>query len=164
MNSKNAVAAIVGRMKPKASSRTLPFTKAVTEIAQALNIEDAPASMILYGLCATGNVRWLDSQRELIDEDQCTIADFNHKPRWVDANDVRHFLTEWSPMPQTSSREVVTAAMIAEGHIPPRTVDWKTFCNRVREKCNARLDAKGRPPFGFSDKQIQRIVNDLRAK
>jgi hypothetical protein len=50
---------------------------AVTQIAHALNIEDEPAAMMLYGLCATGNVRWFDAQGELIDEDECTIADFN---------------------------------------------------------------------------------------
>ena len=165
MNSKNAVAAIVGRMKKKASSsKTLTFSDAATEIGKALNIEHEAATMILYGLCATANVRWVDNQGKLVDEDECTIADFYSKPAFVLADDVRSYLTDWSPMPQTSNREAVIAAMIAEGHIPPRTVDWKTFCNRVREKCNARLDAKGRPPFGFSDKQIQRIVKDLRSK
>ena len=77
MNSKSSVAAIVGRLKPKAPSRRREFTMAVTEIAHALNIEDEPAAMMLYGLCATGNVRWFDAQGELIDEDECTIADFN---------------------------------------------------------------------------------------
>ena len=56
------------------------------------------------------------------------------------------------------------AALIAEGVNPPRTIKWKEFYKRVRDACNARLDAKGRPPFGFGDKQIRRIVNGLRAK
>jgi len=103
--------------------------------------------MTLYGLCATGNVRWLDAEGEVIDEDECTIGDFNGKPRWLIASDVRSFLTDWSSVPQPSRREAVISAMIAEGVNPPRTISWKEFYKRVRDGCNARLDAKGRAPF-----------------
>jgi hypothetical protein len=157
--------ATVERMiKAKRSSEPLPFSKAVTEIAQALNIEDEPASMMLYGLCATGNVRWLNGQGEVVEEDECTIADFNHKPKFVIASDVRSFLADWSQGPLPSRREAVIDALIAEGLNPPRNIKWKEFYKRVRDACNARLDGKGRLPFGFSDKQIQRIVKDLRSK
>jgi hypothetical protein len=163
MNSKNAVAAIVGRIKTKASRRKLGFVKAATEIAQALNIKHEAAFMMLYGLCATGNVRWVDSGGEVVEEDECTIADFTHKPKLVDADDVRHWLTEWSSVPRSSRREAVIAAMIAEGLIPPRKISWKMFCKQVRDKCNGWLPT-GDPALGFSGKQIQRIVKDLRDK
>ena len=119
--------------------------------------------MTLYGLCATGNVRWLNAEG-VIDEDECTIGDFNGKPAFVIASDVRSFLRDWSQGPQPSRREAVISAMIAEGVNPPRNISWKEFYKRVRDACNARLDAKGRAPFGFGDKQIQRIVKDLRDK
>src|SRR6516165_11682216 len=136
MNSKNAVAAIVGSMKKKASSsKTLTFSDASTEIGKALNIEHEAATMILYGLCATANVRWVDNQGKLVDEDECTIADFYSKPAFVLADDVRSYLTDWSPMPQSSRREAVIAAMIAEGLNPPRNIKWKAFFKRVRDEC-----------------------------
>jgi hypothetical protein len=164
MNSKTAVTAIVGRIKKKASSssKTLTFSKAATEIGKALNIKHEAASMTLYGLCATGNVRLVDDQGKVIDEDECTIADFNRKPAFVIADDVRHWLTEWSNVPQSSRREAVIDAMIAEGLIPPRKISWKMFCKRVRDECNGWL--RDRPAPGFSDKQIQRKFNDLRDK
>ena len=166
MNSKSSVAAIVRRMKPKAKqpSNLLTFDEAAEEIAQAFNIRDEAASMLLYGLCATGNVRSLDPQGEVIDEDECTIADFNRKPAFIIASDARHWLTEWSEGPQPSRREDVISTLLAEGLNPPRNIKWKEFYKRARDACNARLDAKGRAPFGFSDKQIQRIVKDLRSK
>ena len=164
MNSKSALKAIVRRIKAKRPSETLTIDGAATEIANALNIKIEAAMMTLYGLCATGNVRWLDEGGEVIDEDECTIGDFNDKPKLVIASDVRSFLTDWSPDPQPSRREAVISAMIDEGVNPPRTISWKKFCNDVRDACNAHLDAKGRPPFGFGDKQIQRIVKDLRTK
>jgi len=164
MNSKSPLTAIVKRIEVKASiGQRLEFGKAVSEIADALLVKDDAATMTLYGLCATGNVRWIDSSGEIVDEDKCTIADFNHKPKSVIAGDVRHWLTEWSPTPQRSRREAVIAAMIAEGLNPPRNINWKEFCNRVRDKCKGWL-AKDKPALGFSDKQIQRCVNGLRGK
>jgi hypothetical protein len=165
MNSKSAVTAIIGRIKEeKKASKTLIIHRAATEIARALNIRHEEAMMTLYGLCATGNVRWVGNQGEIVDEDECTIADFSSKPKYVVASDVRSFLTDWSPDPLPSKRETIISAMIAEGLNPPRNINWKEFYKRVREACNARLDAKGRAPFGFGDKQIQRIVKDLRSK
>jgi hypothetical protein len=154
-NIKTTAAAIVGRMKKKGtSSETLTIDKAATEIADALNIKHEAATMMLYGLCATGHIRCLNNQGELIE-----AIDIEGKPAFFRASDVRPFLTEWSEGPQPSRREAVISAMIDE-----RTISWKKFCNDVRDACNARLDAKGRPPFGFGDKQIQRIVKDLRDK
>jgi len=166
MNSKSAVSAITAPLKakygPRPSSK-LTMDEAATEIAQALNIQQEAAAMTLYGLCATGNVRWLDGGGEVIDEDKCTIANFNHKPVLVMADDVRHFLKEWSPAPQPSRREAVIDKMIAEGLIPPRRIKWKMAYKRVRDECNGWLP-DGRPAPGFSDKQIQRKFKDLRPK
>src|SRR5258708_30756620 len=98
MGGTEPVAAIVERLKAKAkrrSSETLTMTEAANEIADALNIKYEAAMMTLYGLCATGEVRWLDDQGELVDEDECTIGDFNKKPKYVVASDVRSTLTDW---------------------------------------------------------------------
>jgi hypothetical protein len=62
-----------------------------------------------------------------------------------------------------SRREAVIAAMIAEGVIPPDTIEWKEFYKRVRDECNG-WRGKGKPAWGFGDKQIKRIVGDLRDK
>jgi hypothetical protein len=160
----NSLKAIVRRIKTSdPSAATLTIDKAAAEIADALNIKYEAAMMTLYGLCATGEIRWWNDQG-LIDEDECTVADFSGKPKRVSADGVRHFLTEWSEGPQPSRREAVIAALIADGVNPPRNIKWKEFYKRVRDACNARLDAKGRAPFGFGDKQLYRIFNELRSK
>jgi len=166
MNSKSPVNAVTASLKAKYGRRPsskLTLDEAATEIAQALNIHRDAAAMTLYGLCATGNVRWLDDRGEVIDEDECTIGNFNDKPKFVIASDVRSFLTDWSPDPQPSKRKDVIAAMIADGLIPGSTVEWKKFSDGVRDRCNG-WRAKGKPAWGFSDKQIQREVKDLRGK
>ena len=165
MNSKNPVNAVTASLRAKYGRRPsskLTVDEAATEIAQALNIQPEAAAMTLYGLCATGNVRWLDGGGEVIDEDKCTIADFDHKPVLVLADDVRHWLTQWSKAPQFSRRDAVIAKMIAEGQIPPRTIKWKMVFKRVRDECNGWL-AKDKAAWGFGDKQIQRKFNELRA-
>jgi len=163
MNSKSAVTAIIGRIKEeKKVSKTLAIARAATEIARALNIRHEAAMMTLYGLCATGSVRWAGDQGIIVDEDDCTIAEFSSKPKHVVAGDVRSFLTDWSADPLPSKREAAIRAMIAGGLNPPRNINWKTFCDRVRDECNGWLD--DRPALGFGDKQIQRIVKDLRSK
>jgi hypothetical protein len=143
-------------------AKTLSFSNAASEIADALNIKHEAATMMLYGLCATGEVRWWNAEG-LIDEDECTVADFGNKPKRVSADDVRHCLGEWSEGPQRSGRRAVISAMIAEGVVPPDTIEWTTFCKRVRDECNG-WRAKGKPAWGFGDKQIRRIVTDLRDK
>jgi hypothetical protein len=165
MASTKPITAIIERLKAKAkrhNSETLNILEAATEIADALNIKHEAAMMALYGLCATGNVRWLDDQGEIVDEDECTISNFWNKPKLVVAEDVRSSLTEWSPDPLPSKRETIIRAMIAEGLNPPRTIEWKPFCDRVRNECNGWIGK--RPAHGFGDKTIQRIVKDLRSK
>jgi hypothetical protein len=164
-NGKKALAASISRFKAnlrETDDPRLAFSEAATEIAHALKIKSEAAAMTLYGLCATGNIRWVDIQGAIVDEDDCTIADFGAKPALVVAADVRSWLTGWSPDPQPSKRVEVINAMLAEGLVPPRKINWKSFCKRVRDACNGWIGDKA--ALGFSDKQIQRLVKELRAK
>ena len=144
------------------SEPTLTFSEAAAEIARALGIGSEAAAMTLYGLCATGNVQCLNDQSEVIDED-CTIAELHRSPpRAVIASDVLPFLTDWSPDPLPHKREGVIRQLLA-AYNPPRNISWKQFCGLVRERCNGWIGV-GRPAHGFGDKQIQRIVKDIRAR
>jgi hypothetical protein len=137
--------------------QALIFMEAGIEIAQALAIPDGAAAMLLYGLAATGNVRTLDDELDPIDEDKCTISELGGSIAYVSAEDVRRWLGEWSFVSQPSHREAVIAAML------PRTVPWKQFCNKVRNACGG-WTTKGKPASGFGDKEIQRIVKNLRQR
>jgi hypothetical protein len=164
---KKVSAAAVSRViasGPQSDGPRLTFDEAATEIAHALGIKYEAAAMTLYGLCATGNVRWADIQGVIVDEDTCTIADFTRdgRPVHVTAADVRHYLTDWSAQPQRSKRDEVIRTLFAEGLIPPRRISWKAFYRRVRDDCNGWVN--GRPALGFGDKQIQRLVKELRAE
>src|SRR5262245_6726284 len=167
MNSKTALPAIMLNLRKKRKSKddprpTLTFDQAASEIAQALKIEHEAAAMMLYGLCATGNVGCVNDQGEIIDYDECTIAAFSGASirASVVAGDVRPYLTKWSTGPLPHQRAAVIQAML------PRTISWKEFCNQVRDKCNGWIKTGGepKPQQGFSQKQIQRIVKDLMAK
>jgi hypothetical protein len=147
----------------KADHDWIKFTEAVDEIVEAFGICSEAASKTLFGLIATGLVRALDKAEQVIDLDECTIAELEGKPKFVSASQLRSWLREWSAAP-TGDRMRVIEAKLRSGQIPGRNIPWKQFCNDVRNDCNARLDAKGRPALGFSDKQIQRTVNGLRAK
>ena len=136
--------------------------KAAREIADALNIRYEAALMLLYGLCATGNVRWRDRSGEIIDEDAVTIAAFGDKPVFIAADDVRSHLADWSPDPQPKMRTQAILKLINEGDTP-RKIKWKPFCDLVRNACNG-WRRPGVPALGFSDKQIQREVKALRQK
>jgi hypothetical protein len=137
--------------------------EAAKEIEEALRIPYEAAMTTLYGLCATGNIRWVDGTGEVVEEDQVTIAEFSGKVAYIVADDVRFQLVRWSPQPQQSQRDRVIVRLLAEGHNPPRSIKWKPFCDLVRNNCNGWLKA-GAPAFGFGDKQIQRIVKELRSK
>jgi len=101
-------------------SRTLTFSEAATEIAQALNIKREAAEMTLYGLCATGNVGSVTDELEIIDGEECTIEELEGSLAFVSASDVRHWLTEWSPAPQPLKRDAVIEAKLQAGAIPGR--------------------------------------------
>ena len=140
---------------------TIPFHKAAAEIALALRIPDEAAGMVLYGLCVTTNVRFLDGQRNLVDFEECTVDGFWHKTQRVSASEVRFHLKEWSSVPQSDdAKKAAIRSMLKEGKVPPRLISWKLFRNEVRDRCNGWL-APGKPAFGFGDKQIDRITKDI---
>jgi hypothetical protein len=116
----------------------------------------------LFGLCATGNVRSFNKHRELIDAEECTIGDFEGRPAFVDASEVRDALIEWSPDPQPLHREAVIRKMLRDGTIR-RNTSWKDIYKLVRDRCNGWIKTGGeqKPNKGFGDRQIQRIVNQL---
>lgn len=152
---------LVGLKEDKAPDMIAP-TKAAREIADALNIRYEAALMLLYGLCATGNVRWSGRSGEIIDEDAITIAAFGDKPVFIAADDVRSHLANWSDQPQPKRKAAVIKALLADLN-PPRTTPWKQFCDQVRSECKG-WRAAGKPAWGFGDRQIRRAVKDLRAK
>jgi hypothetical protein len=115
-------------------------------------------------LIATGYVRALDADRELIDLDECTISELEGKPAYVAAEDLLDWLHEHSTLPQ-GSRDRLIAQKLRKGINPGRNTPWKPFCNVIRDECGGWVGngAKRRPATGFSDKQIQRAVKDLRS-
>ena len=64
------------------------FANAVDEIAKALNLPREIAQAILFGLIATGEVRASD-KTDLIDLDECTIAELQGRPAFVAAGELR---------------------------------------------------------------------------
>jgi hypothetical protein len=90
-------------------------------IAKALHIDPEAASMVLYGLCATSRVRWVDSTGKLVDEDEVTIASFEGKVDLVVAEDIDDVLEEWSTASQDRAETWgVFTALAFEGHSPGR--------------------------------------------
>jgi hypothetical protein len=154
-----------GRPRTKADFEWISQVVAQDELAQAFTLPSAVAAMLLDGLIATGNVRARDMNEELIDLDECTIAQLEGKAELVAANELRDWVREHSTLPQGSQARRVITRKLREGINPPRTIPWKSFCNDVRNECNGWVGngAKRRPAHGFSDKQIQRAVNDLRS-
>jgi hypothetical protein len=161
---KDALARFVRDEKPNPRpTDLLTFSVALQEIKEALKIHHEAAAMTLYGLCATGNVRSLNDKQELIGAEECTIGNFEGSPAFVVASDVRNYLTEWSPDPQRKHRDAVIAEMLQDGTIR-RNTSWKDIYKLVRDRCNGWIVTGGeqKPDKGFGDKQIQRIVNQLR--
>jgi hypothetical protein len=144
-------------MKGNSRDNLLTREEAAAEISGALNIRFEAAMMTLYGLCTTGNLRFVDDDGEIIDFEECTIDEFERNaPAFVSAEDVRHWLNEWAPAPQRSQRDTVIAELIKG---PP--LSQKQFCDSVRARCNG-WQSKGKPARGFGNKQILRIRDELR--
>src|SRR5215469_5550513 len=98
MNSKTQLQATLERMKAgqRKPKDWLACTVAADEIAQALSLPWEPALVLLHGLCATGLVRCLNRQREIVDPDEVTLAEFQFEAVIVNATDVREQLAEWT--------------------------------------------------------------------
>lgn len=150
----------IGKLKRKSSWSWLAFSSACAEIKLALGVGDGVAGMVLQGLVATGNVHACDDAKRLVDLDECTIAEYEGRVAFVDADDLRYWLNTRTATPQPKAREAVIERLLAEGLNPPRNIKWKLFNDRVRDACNGWVD--DRPALGFSDKQIQRVVKELR--
>jgi hypothetical protein len=155
-----------GKGKGKRRQDFLTFLEAAEEIAQGLKVKHEAGAMTLYGLCATGNVRSFNAQEEFFDPDECTIANFEGNPTFVIASGVRHCLVEWSPDALPSQRDAEIDKRLRAGVIPGRNVSWKQFGDDIRDACNGWIVTGGqrKPNRAFGDKQIQRIVKDLKAK
>jgi hypothetical protein len=149
------------KLKRKSSWSWLAFSTATDEIKLALGVIDEVAAMILQGLCATGNVLACDGQQQVIDPEERTIATYEIQVAYVNADDLRYWLSACTAAPQQKHLDSVIRRMRDDHKFPGRNVPWKKFNDEVRDKCNGWI-AKDKPAFGFSDKQIQRRVKRLR--
>ena len=145
-----------GKAKPrrKADYVWINFVNAVGEIAKALNLPSEIAQAILFGLIATGEIRASD-KTDLIDLDECTIAELQGRPAFVVAGELRDWLRDPSTAPSANIRDAEIRKRL------PRRVSWKEFGNEIRDACPGGWDGKNRPGMGFSLKQIQRRVKEL---
>jgi hypothetical protein len=147
------------KSKPELEPTWLPFSGGTAEIGESLGLPHEAASMLLYGLCATGNVRCLNDQGEFVDEDECTIRAFGGEAAFVAAEDVRAWLAEWSDALQPSRLRAEIAQRLKAGDVPGRNIPWKQFEQEVRTACKAKPRTRG-----FDHRTFQRIVRELRSK
>jgi hypothetical protein len=138
------------------------IAQAVSEIAKALNLPSEIAQVTLFGLIATGTIPASDV-KGLIDIDQCTIADLEGRPAFVEAGRLRNWLRDYSKAPLPNRLDAVIAEKLQAGSVPGRNVDWKPFCDNVRDECNGWIVTGGKRKAnkGFGDKTIQRRVKYL---
>jgi hypothetical protein len=156
----------VRRPRTKADFEWIGQSIAWAELTQAFNLSNDVAAMLLDGLIATGNVRALDRDGELIDIDNCPVADLEGKAKSIAANELRDWISAHSTLPQgPQARDRLIAQKLGEGINPPRNIPWKKFCDDIRDGCGGWIvtDGKRVPTRGFSDKQIQRAVKDLKS-
>jgi len=66
----SALEALIARGPDTSPALMLPWQDAQTEIVKALGITRETALMVLYGLCATANLRCFTADRQIIDTDQ----------------------------------------------------------------------------------------------
>jgi hypothetical protein len=160
-NGKDAVAEIISNLKSKRGREPtwITFARATDDIAQALNLPHDASAMMLHGLCATGNVRALNSQHEVIDLDECTIADFEGQHAFIDANALRDCINEWTTAPQRLLRDHAIETRLKAGEIPGRTIPWKSFCDRIRRDCKVTRHSRG-----YTDKTISRAVRRFQQR
>jgi hypothetical protein len=123
------------RSKPKPKPDWIKYGVGENELAQAFNLSSAVAAMLLDGLVATGSVRALDEPGNLIDVDECTIADLEGKAALVAGDELRDWISAHSTLPQgPGARDRVIAQKLREGINPPRAKSWKEFCDLIRNE------------------------------
>ena len=151
------------RPRTKADFEWIGQSVAEDELAQAFALPSAVASMLLHGLVATGTVRALDPDGNVIDVDECKIWEFEGKIKSVSADELQDWLRKHSSVPQ-GQRDRLIAQKLREGINPPRNKSWKEFYILIRDGCGGWIGngAKRKPALGFGDKQIQRAVKRLR--
>ena len=61
---------------------------------------------------------------------------------------------------QAGCRDAAIRRLLAEAVIPPTNIDWKQFCDRVRDECNGWMgEGSARTPaWGFNDRSIKDAV------
>jgi hypothetical protein len=158
----SALEALIARGPDTSPALMLPWQDAQTEIVKALGITRETALMVLYGLCATANLRCFTADRQIIDTDQGPLV-IEGKIAFVEADDIRHWLLQSSQAPLTDQREIVIAELLASDQLPGENIEWKPFCDLVRDRCNG-WRKRGKPTWGFGDKQIKRVVKTLRSQ
>jgi hypothetical protein len=145
------LADMVSQLRPEVPT-LISYWTAATEIGETFGIVHEAATMLLYGLVASANVRAADRERKEIDPEKITLDQLDEAAVFVSAEDVRHWLNEWSPL-QLSRRDEVIRKFWRDGDRPGSNIAWKAFANKVRKVCRAKETDRG---FGL--KQIQRIV------
>jgi hypothetical protein len=134
----------------------LPYADACDEIMQTLKVRREAALMMLYGLCATSNIRWCGK-----DFEDCSIESLEERLAFVGASDLRHYLNSTARAPQVTQRDAVIEKKLLT--VDLRKISWKEFCDSVRDDCDG-WRAKGKPAWGFGDRQIKRVVKELMDK
>jgi hypothetical protein len=139
----------------------LSWTEAIEKIAKTLRLHPDAAMTTLYGLCATGLRAYNTKDEDAIDPDTSPISDFLNVA-CVSADDLEDKLAEWSPDPLSANGKQAVIRRLLAKHNPPRDISWKEFCDLVRNQGHGWFKP-GKPAPGFSDKQISRVVKDLRS-
>jgi hypothetical protein len=150
-----SASAIVKRLtKGRGKHEWISFAQGFSQVAVGLGLSHEVAEMVLYGLVATGLVA------ADIDIDEATIADLGHKPVRVSADDVRDWLRQHSNVPTGKLNTVITR-LLSEGISPPLNIEWKPYCDLVRNTLGGkRIGKAGRPTI--SDRTITRHTKALQ--
>jgi hypothetical protein len=147
-------------MPKKSNPKALPFDQAVEELVSALALPYGAALALLCGLCATEEVSCFtkDPHWRQIDPDKEPMGNAA-RPLLVNEDDFRDWMRRHCQV--SSSRDDEITRRLRANEVPGENISWKEFCDGVRDRCGGWIK-KGKPNRGFSDKQIQRMVRELR--
>ena len=141
----------------KPETEWLKFDDAVKQIAKALALPHEVAEALMCGLCATGALR-AASDKHIIDPDEEPMGDVA-KLRRVSEADLGEWLRDHCHVAIPRDGEI--KRMLRAGHVPGKTITWKEFCDRLRDRCGGWLK-KGQPKRGFTDRHIRRRIDHFR--